>query len=71
MPALSSITAVGAKAADDMISKISASADKGPFLSKDDFCARSGASAAMADRLIELGILDEMPESNQLSLFDL
>ncbi|MCR5409436.1 MAG: PolC-type DNA polymerase III [Lachnospiraceae bacterium] len=71
MPSLSSITAIGPKAADAMITKISMSADKGPFLSRDDFCARSGASPAMADKLTELGILDEMPESNQLSLFDL
>lgn len=71
MPSLSSISAIGTKAADALISKINASKDRGPFLSRDDFCARSGASPAMADRLQELGILEDMPESNQLSLFDL
>ena len=71
MPALSSISAIGVKAADALISKISETRDKGPFLSRDDFCQRSGASPAMADRLTELGILEDMPESNQLSLFDL
>ncbi|MBO5551687.1 MAG: PolC-type DNA polymerase III, partial [Lachnospiraceae bacterium] len=71
MPSLSSISAIGVKAADALISKINETKEGGPFLSKDDFCARSGASPAMADRLQELGILEEMPESNQLSLFDL
>ena len=71
MPALSSITAIGVKAAESIISNINASSSGGPFLSKEDFCQRSGASSAVADRLSELGILDELPETNQLSLFDL
>lgn len=71
MPSLSSISAIGVKAADALISRINETKDGGPFLSKDDFCSRSGASPAMADRLQELGILEDMPESNQLSLFDL
>ena len=71
MPALSSITAIGPKAADAIISNINSSGSGGPFLSKEDFCQRSGASAAVADRLLELGILDELPETNQLSFFDL
>ena len=71
MPALSKISAIGTKAADALITRIRDTAVQGPFLSKDDFCARSGASPAMAERLQELGILEDMPDSNQLSLFDL
>lgn len=71
MPALSSISGIGPKAADAIISRISSSPDKGPFLSKDDFCARSGASPSVADKLQEVGVLGDLPESNQLSLFDL
>lgn len=71
MPALSSISSIGEKAADALIENIVEEAEKGPFLSKDDFCIRSGASRAMADKLSELGILGDIPESNQLSLFDI
>lgn len=71
MPPLSSISSIGEKAADAMITNIVRAAEDGPFLSKDDFCIRSGASRAVADKLGELGILGDIPESNQLSLFDL
>ena len=71
MPSLMSVSAIGIKAADALISRIIETRDQGPFLSRDDFCARSGASPAVADKLSELGILEDMPESNQLSLFDL
>ncbi len=70
MPHLSSISGIGQKAADDMITKI-ARFEKTPFLSLEDFCSRSGASMDTAKRFVELGILPEMPESNQLSLFDM
>jgi len=71
MPAMTAIDGIGSKAADQMITNIKGNASQGPFLSKDDFMLRSGASRSVADRFIELGILSDMPESNQLSLFDL
>ncbi len=71
MPALASVDNIGAKAADAMVTKLAETADAGPFLSVEDFCARSGASRGVADKLSELGILSGIPESNQLSLFDL
>ncbi len=71
MPSLSSISSIGPKAADAIISNIVSAAEKGPFLSKDDFCMRSGASEAVADKLKELNILGDIPESNQLSIFDI
>ncbi|MCR5651664.1 MAG: PolC-type DNA polymerase III [Lachnospiraceae bacterium] len=70
MPHLSSVPGIGLKAAEDMLSRISRF-EKTPFLSLEDFCNRSGASMDTARRFVELGILSEMPESNQLSLFDL
>ena len=42
----------------------------GKFLSKDDFRQRSKATKTVIDLMGDLGILGDMPESNQLSLFD-
>jgi DNA polymerase-3 subunit alpha (Gram-positive type) len=46
-------------------------AAKGPFLSKDDFRERCHVSGTIIDLLDELGVLGTIPESNQISLFDL
>ncbi len=43
----------------------------GPFLSKDDFRDRTKVSKNITDLMGELGILGDIPESNQMSLFDL
>ena len=43
----------------------------GPFLSKDDFKARTKVSKTVTDLMADLGVLGNLPESNQLSLFDL
>ena len=45
-------------------------AKDGPFLSKDDFRERSKASKTIVEMLDNLGILGDLPESNQISLFD-
>ncbi len=71
MPSLSSISSIGPKAADAIISNIADAEGTGPFLSVDDFCLRSGASEAIANKLKELNILGDIPESNQLSIFDI
>ena len=65
MPPLSSIEGMGGSAADAVVE----AAKDGPFLSKDDFKARTKVSQTCIDLMTELGILD-LPESNQLSLFD-
>lgn len=67
MPSLSAIDGLGEKAA----SAIEAAAAKGRFLSKDDFRSRCGVGQTITDQLSELGILSGLPESNQLSFFDL
>ena len=67
MPSLNSIEGLGEKAADAIVE----AARHGPFLSKDDFRDRTKVSKNMADMMAELGLLGDLPESNQLSLFDL
>ncbi len=66
MPSLSSIDGLGEKAADAIVE----AAKDGPFLSKDDFRMRTKASKTIIDLMSELGILGDLPESNQISLFD-
>ncbi len=66
MPALSSIAGLGDKAA----ASIADACKDGPFLSIDDFMARTKVGKSMTDLLVELRILDGLPESNQLSIFD-
>ena len=66
MPSLSSIDGLGEKAADAIVE----AAKDGPFLSKDDFRQRTKASKTVVDLMSELGLLGNLPESNQISLFD-
>ena len=42
---------------------------KGEYLSVEDFRTRSGANSAVVQALRELGVLNDMPETNQLTLF--
>ena len=67
MPSINSIDGLGEKAADS----IEEAAKDGPFLSKEDFRNRTKVSKTICDLMEELGILKGLPESNQLSLFDL
>ncbi len=67
MPSLSSIEGVGEAAADAIME----AAKDGPFLSRDDFRERTKVSKTVVDLMAGLGILGNLPESNQLSLFDL
>lgn len=66
MPSLASIDGVGENAADSIVE----AAKHGPFLSKDDFRERAGVSKTIADLMDSLKLLGDIPESNQLSLFD-
>ena len=67
MPSLSSISGLGDKAAAGIFD----AAKDGPFLSKDDFQVRTKVGKTVTALLSDLKILDGLPESNQLSLFDL
>ena len=67
MPPFSSIDGMGEKAAE----AVEEAAKDGPYLSKDDFRNRTKASKTVVDYMADLGLLGDLPESNQLSLFDL
>ncbi len=66
MPALSSIEGLGEKAADGIVE----AAKDGPFLSREDFRERTKVSKTITDLMASLGLLGDIPESNQISLFD-
>ncbi len=66
MPSINSIDGLGEKVADSIVE----AAKDGPFLSKDDFRERAKVSKTVVDLMASLGILGNLPESNQLSLFD-
>ncbi|MDO4267686.1 MAG: PolC-type DNA polymerase III [Eubacteriales bacterium] len=66
MPSLSSIAGLGLTAAEGVVY----AAQDGPFLSREDFRNRTKVSKTICDLMADLGLLGELPESNQLSLFD-
>ena len=66
MPSLNSIDGLGEKAADAVVE----AAKMGPFLSKEDFRERTKVSLTVTELMDRLGILGDLPESNQISLFD-
>lgn len=59
------ISGIGGKAAD----KLYETAQKGDFISIDEFQNQSGASKSIIEALEHLGALGNLPKSNQLSLF--
>jgi len=67
MPSLSTIEGLGDKAADAVVEAVK----QGSFLSKDDFRQRSKVSKTVVELMSDLGLMGSLPESNQLSLFDL
>jgi len=67
MPAFVSIEGVAETAADAIVE----AAKLGEFTSRDDFRERTKVSKTITDTMARLGILSEIPESNQISLFDL
>lgn len=67
MPALTAIDGVAETAADSIVE----AAKKGEFTSRDDFRERTKVSKTISDTMARLGILSSIPESNQISLFDL
>lgn len=66
MPSLGTIDGMGEKAAE----AVEEAARDGKFLSRDDFRQRTKVSKTVIDLMADLGILGDLPESNQLSLFD-
>ncbi len=66
MPALVSIEGLAEKAAEGIVEAVK----DGPFLSRDDFRERSKVSKTVVETMANLGLLGDLPESNQMSLFD-
>jgi DNA polymerase-3 subunit alpha (Gram-positive type) len=66
MPSFSSIDGLGNVAAE----MIEAEAQKGKFLSREDFKNRCKVSSTTVDTMAELGLLGDMPHTNQISLLD-
>ena len=67
MPSLVSINGMGEKAADAVVEAVK----DGPFTSKNDFRSRTKVSQTNIDLMDRLGILGSLPETDQISLFDL
>ncbi len=67
MPSLDSLDGLGDKAADQVVE----AANTSKFLSRDDFKNRTKTSQKIVDLMYDLGILGNLPKSNQISLFDL
>lgn len=66
MPALDTIDGLGDKAADAVVE----AAKEGKFLSKDDFRTRTKVSKTVIDLMDDLKLFGDIPNSNQMSLFD-
>ena len=66
MPALDTIDGLGDKAADAVVE----AAKEGKFLSKDDFRMRTKVSKTVIDLMDDLKLFGDIPNSNQMSLFD-
>ncbi len=66
MPSIGSIAGVGPSVAE----QVQKAAKEGPFLSRDDFRERTKASSTLIEKMQSLGLFGDLPESNQMSLFD-
>ena len=66
MPSFNSIDGLG----DNAAIAIAEAAKDGPFLSKDDFRERTKVSKTVIELMSDLGLFGDLPDSNQLSLFD-
>ena len=66
LPPFNTIDGMGDKAAEAM----EIAAKDGPYLSKDDFRQRTKVCKTLVDLMADMGLLGDLPETNQLSLFD-
>ena len=67
MPAFVAIDGLG----DTNAIQIEDAARRGVFTSKEDFRQRTKTSQTTIDKMTELHILEGLPDSNQISIFDL
>ena len=66
MPALNTIDGMGDKAAEGVVE----AAKDGPFTSCENFKTRSKVSGTIVDKMREMGMLGDLPLSDQMSLLD-
>ena len=66
LPPFSSMDGLGDKAAEAIVEAVK----DGPFISRNEFKARTKVSQSVIDLMVDLDILSHLPESDQLSLFD-
>ena len=66
MTSFASIEGMGEKAAE----AVEIASQDGPYLSLDDFRQRTKVSKTVIDLKADLGLFGDLPQSNQLSLFD-
>lgn len=66
MPALSTIDGLGDKAADQVVEAVK----DGKFLSREDFKNRCKVSGTVVDLMADLGLMGDLPATNQISLMD-
>jgi DNA polymerase-3 subunit alpha (Gram-positive type) len=66
LPPFNVISGMGDKAAE----QLQIAASQGKFLSQDEIRDRGKVSQTILDKMVELGIVKDLPKSNQLSLSD-
>ena len=67
MPSLASIDGLGEIAA----ASIEQAAKQGRFMSKEDFMSRAKVGKSTCELLDSLNLLNNLPKSNQISIFDI
>ena len=67
LPPFTSIDGMGETAAESL----AVAAKDGPFISRDDIRQRGKVSQTVIASLADLGVLGDLPESNQLTIFDI
>ncbi len=67
LPPFSTIDGLGDKAAEAVVE----AAKDGAFMSRNDFKTRTKVSQSVIDLMVDLDILSHLPESDQLSIFDI
>ncbi|MCB6442949.1 hypothetical protein, partial [Streptococcus salivarius] len=55
---------------DNVARQVVRAREEGEFLSKTELRKRGGLSSTLVEKMDDMGILGNMPEDNQLSLFD-
>ena len=67
MPALTSIDGLGESVARQIVE----AAARGEFISKDDFMNRAKVNKTICEQMDKLGLLGNLPQSDQISIFDI